>query len=351
MSDLFVPTPFLHALETVGNVWDVIDHITGGLLGFAEDAFDLTTQSLLGWIGYAYGGGPAQPFIGLFVQPGSNAPLVKTSVDVALATSGRIVPTRVIAVNAFTAPRGAVAAAGTGQIRPGESVMCTSDSCTGPLAGPISAILRPRNTLAELWILGNHHVLARQLTCRFQQSGVPEKSFAIKLQSSGATIATDILTVELNQGQSNPFDACAAKLLDPTQAVANYSPLVLSNGTPVDPQIDDPVQKFGPATGLTDGVVRFINARVKVDIPSSGVFQAQLFNQILIGLNTQNGRPFFADGDSGSLVLHGPSRQPAGILVGGGTSVTDNQQYTVVSPLDAILSGIHPTGDLFEIVV
>ncbi len=85
------------------------------------------------------------------------------------------------------------------------------------------------------------------------------------------------------------------------------------------------VRKRGRTSQLTQGIVRDVNATIKMPY-RSGV--AVLTEQILIrGVN----RAFSEGGDSGSLVFAEESRQPVGLLCGG------SPRYSVVNRISRVL--------------
>ncbi len=94
-----------------------------------------------------------------------------------------------------------------------------------------------------------------------------------------------------------------------------------------------PVQKYGRTTGLTKGKVSGIEATVKVyygDVDGDGVNDvARFVDQILI--TPTKGR-FSAGGDSGSLIVTDPEKQPVGLLFAG------SSRLTIANPIEAVLS-------------
>ena len=117
-------------------------------------------------------------------------------------------------------------------------------------------------------------------------------------------------------------------------AIALSSISKLDNSTPSDgygtpksttatPGFLQSVQKYGRTTGLTSGMVFGANSAVNVQY-SSGV--AYFENQIMIYGN------FSAGGDSGSLVVTDPGKEPVGLLFAGGGA------YTFANPIDPVLT-------------
>lgn len=101
--------------------------------------------------------------------------------------------------------------------------------------------------------------------------------------------------------------------------------------TPAAPEVGMTVMKYGRTTGLTHGWVDGINATVRVRY-KSGI--ARFVSQILI-------RPggFSKGGDSGSLVITDPGKNPVGLLFAGGRGIT------IANPIDAVLDAFDVTVD------
>ena len=124
-------------------------------------------------------------------------------------------------------------------------------------------------------------------------------------------------------------------------AIAFSSTGLLGNATPA----DDPdgygtpssttatayvgleVQKYGRTTGLTKGIVSGLSAIVNVYYGDDDV--ARFVEQIMI--TPTKGR-FSAGGDSGSLIVTDPGKNPVGLLFAGG------RRLTIANPIDAVLS-------------
>ncbi|MFC1794781.1 Ig-like domain-containing protein [Planctomycetota bacterium] len=125
-------------------------------------------------------------------------------------------------------------------------------------------------------------------------------------------------------------------------AIALSSTTELDNSTPSDgygtpesttatASLFQSVQKYGRTTGLTSGTVVGINMTVNVGY-SSGV--ARFVNQIVIAYGN-----FSKPGDSGSLVVTKPGKQPVGLLFAGST------YYTIANPIGAVLGAFDVTID------
>lgn len=97
------------------------------------------------------------------------------------------------------------------------------------------------------------------------------------------------------------------------------------------------VQKYGRTTGLTTGSVSGVNATVDVCYDSIGgvcLKAARFVNQIVVTPGS-----FSAGGDSGSLIVTNPGRQPVGLLFAGSATLT------VANPIGPVLSRFGVTID------
>ncbi len=90
--------------------------------------------------------------------------------------------------------------------------------------------------------------------------------------------------------------------------------------------VNDKVMKYGRTTQLTKGTVTGINATVFVGY-SSGT--ARFVGQIIV----QSGKPFIKAGDSGSLLVTDPGRNPVGLLFAGNRS----GKLAVANQIDLVL--------------
>jgi len=138
---------------------------------------------------------------------------------------------------------------------------------------------------------------------------------------------------------SNTIDAAIA--LSSTANLGNATP---SNGygTPksttvsVWDSVGKQVQKYGRTTALTKGKIYAINATVNVGY-SSGT--ARFVNQIWVYSN----KPFIKAGDSGSLLVTDPGKNPVGLLFAGDSS----GKWGIANQIDLVLSefGVSVDGD------
>ncbi|MBI1924993.1 hypothetical protein HYR99_12190 [Candidatus Poribacteria bacterium] len=94
------------------------------------------------------------------------------------------------------------------------------------------------------------------------------------------------------------------------------------------------VQKYGRTSSLTQGQVTGINATVNVGY-SSGT--ARFVDQIIV----QARKPFIKAGDSGSLLVTDPDRNPVGLLFAG----TQDGKLAVANRIDLVLTKFNVTVD------
>ena len=134
-------------------------------------------------------------------------------------------------------------------------------------------------------------------------------------------------------------------------AIAKSSTADLGSATPADgygapesttvsPEVGLSVMKYGRTTGLRYGTIDAINATVNVGYGSQ---TARFVNQIIVASNTA----FIQGGDSGSLLVTDPGRNPVGLLYAGnqsGTSAIANRIDLVLNQFGVTIdSGVPPT--------
>jgi uncharacterized protein YjdB len=140
-------------------------------------------------------------------------------------------------------------------------------------------------------------------------------------------------------------------------AIALSSVAKLGNATPADgygaPESDivpaeagQSVMKYGRTSGLTRGTIDAINATLNVGYGSQ---TARFVNQIIVASNTV----FIQGGDSGSLLVTDPGRNPVGLLYAGnqsGTSAIANRIDLVLNRFDVTIdSGAPPVLETISI--
>jgi len=145
-------------------------------------------------------------------------------------------------------------------------------------------------------------------------------------------------------GGNNTIDAAIA--LSSINIIGNATPsdgygAPKSTTVPADSDLlNQPVKKYGRTTGLTKGKVSGFNATVDVyygDVDGDGVNDVARFVEQII-ITPTKGR-FSAGGDSGSLIVTDPDKNPVGLLFAGGG------RWTIANPIDAVLEALDVTID------
>jgi hypothetical protein len=138
-------------------------------------------------------------------------------------------------------------------------------------------------------------------------------------------------------GSDNYIDAAIARTS--TADVNNATP---SNGygmpksLPFPAVVGQAVQKYGRTSSLTKGIVTLVNVTVDVGYSSGTArFVDQIIVVPLVG-------PFIQSGDSGSLLVTDPGRDPVGLLFAGngaGTFAVANRIDLVLAPFTVTIDG------------
>lgn len=178
----------------------------------------------------------------------------------------------------------------------------------------------------ELVVVSNNHVLARENEARRGDAILQPGP------SDGGT-ATDALAElecwqELDFGGPNVIDAAVATAAreDLAEEIYRIGAFVTE---PLEPRRDMLVRKCGRTSGVSRGVVRDVEASVKVRY-RRGLLR--LREQLLV--DPRDTRPFSEPGDSGSLVIEESTRQPVGLLCGGAP------RFTIVNRITGVLDGL-----------
>jgi len=189
-----------------------------------------------------------------------------------------------------------------------------------------------------VYALSNNHVYALENNAsagsRVLQPGRYDVGCAIKVADVIGTLAA-FQTITFSTSASNTIDAAIA--LSSTADLGNATP---SNGygtpssTTVQAALNMAVQKYGRTTSLTKGTITGINATVNVGY-SAGT--ARFVNQIVV----QSRGAFIKAGDSGSLLVTNPGRDPVGLLFAGNSSGT----YAVANQIADVLAAFGVTVD------
>jgi hypothetical protein len=202
-------------------------------------------------------------------------------------------------------------------------------------AGTIGARVRKGS---DVFALSNNHVYALEndapLGSRVLQPGLYDTSCSFSSSNTLGTLA-DFVSIDFSGG-SNTVDAAIA--LTTTGDLGTSTPPD-GYGTPstttVSPTLNQAVQKYGRTTSLTRGVVTGINATVRVSY-SSGT--ATFVDQIIV---ESAGPAFIKAGDSGSLLVTDPGRNPVGLLFAGNTS----GKLAVANRIGAVLGAFNVSVD------
>ena len=185
----------------------------------------------------------------------------------------------------------------------------------------------------KVYALSNNHVYALENTAQVGSEVLQPGRYDTKPRctvSSGDVIGTlsDFEPIVFNDA-NNTIDAAIALTL--TADVNNATP---SNGygipksVTVDAVVEQAVQKYGRASSLTKGTINMVSATVDVGY-SSGT--ARFVDQIIV-YGTRG--PFTKPGDSGSLVVTDPDKNPVGLLFAGNRS----GKYAIANPIDPVLT-------------
>ncbi|MDT8322492.1 MAG: T9SS type A sorting domain-containing protein [Bacteroidota bacterium] len=192
--------------------------------------------------------------------------------------------------------------------------------------------VRVRNG-SNYYILSCNHVFAR-----FNNASAGE----LVLQPGRADVSCQTILADsigrLTDFESITYSMYAGNIMD--AALVSTTPSMVANFTPQDgygipssttasAYVNQSLQKYGKATGLTNGDVVLINCTIQIPYPSG---TTRFVNQILVEPPKKNA-VFTAGGDSGSLVVtNNSSANPVGLAF----AMSGN--YTVISPIDPILT-------------
>jgi len=203
-------------------------------------------------------------------------------------------------------------------------------------AGTIGA--RVRNSAGQVYALSNNHVYALENTAPIGSEVLQPGRYDTGCSSSDANVIGTLAAYQpivFSNTASNTIDA----------AIAASSTTLLGNATPADgygrpksviasASVGQAVQKYGRTTKRTTGQVTGINATIKVSY-SSGT--ARFVNQIVVG----SSKAFIKAGDSGSLLVTNPGRNPVGLLYAG----TSDGRTAIANRIDLVLAAFGVTVD------
>lgn len=204
-------------------------------------------------------------------------------------------------------------------------------------AGTIGA--RVKDSSNNVYALSNNHVYALENTAPLGspvlQPGLYDTGCVITYGDQQIGTLSRYEAIIFSTSANNTIDAAIA--LSSTGALGNSTPAD-GYGAPKSATVSEAlglsVQKYGRTTSLTKGTITGINATVNVSY-SSGT--ARFVDQIIV----QSTRPFIKAGDSGSLLVTDPGRNPIGLLFAG--NVTG--KYAVANRIDPVLGSFGVTID------
>ena len=180
----------------------------------------------------------------------------------------------------------------------------------------------------NVYALSNNHVYALENIAAIGSNVLQPGLYDTNCIFDSGNIIVQLDAYEpINFGGLNYIDAAIA--LSSKELLGRATP-ANGYGTPksatVSASLGQAVQKYGRTTSLTKGIITGINATVDVTY-SSGT--ARFVNQIVVS----SARPFIKAGDSGSLLVTDPGRNPVGLLFAG----SGNGKLAIANPIDLVL--------------
>ena len=195
-------------------------------------------------------------------------------------------------------------------------------------AGTIGA--RVKDSSGAVYALSNNHVYALENQASTGSNVLQPGRYDTGCDAYGSTVIGtlfDFKPIVFSTSASNEIDAAIA-LSDSTK-LGNATP---SNGygkpssVTVGATLGVAVQKYGRTTSLTKGTITGINVAINVGYTAG---TASFVNQILV----TSRKAFIKAGDSGSLLVTDPSRNPVGLLFAGDSS----GRYAFANPIGPVL--------------
>jgi len=183
----------------------------------------------------------------------------------------------------------------------------------------------------NVYALSNNHVYANQnratIGDNVLQPGPYDGGGKVEGRDDVIGTLSAFVPIVFSTSADNKIDAAIA--LSDTGKLGNATPLN-GYGTPksttVSASVGMPVQKYGRTTSLTKGTITGINATLNVGY-SSGT--ARFVKQVVV----QSRSPFIKAGDSGSLLVTNPGKNPVGLLFAGDSS----GKYAIANQIDLVL--------------
>jgi hypothetical protein len=183
---------------------------------------------------------------------------------------------------------------------------------------------------SQVYALSNNHVYALENTAPLDSEVLQPGLYDTRCRYDHANVIGTLYDFEpivFSTSADNVIDAAIA--LSSTGNLDNATP---SNGyglpqsATVGAVLGDAVQKYGRTSSLTKGTIAGISVTVNVGY-SSGI--ARFVDQILVTAR----KAFIKAGDSGSLLVTDPDRNPVGLLFAGDSS----GRYAFANPIDPVL--------------
>ncbi|MGB7291679.1 MAG: MopE-related protein [Thermodesulfobacteriota bacterium] len=205
-------------------------------------------------------------------------------------------------------------------------------------SGTITA--RVKDGIGNVYAMSNNHVYALENSAPIGSDvGHPGKADSLQLCLSALSNVIgplfDYVPIIFSTGANNTVDAAIATT---STSILKKSTPSACYGTPKSQTVVAAagmnVQKCGRTTSLTKGVITGINATVNIGYDSG---TARFVNQIVVESNTA----FIKPGDSGSLLVTDPGRNPTGLLYAG----TQDGKLAIANEIDDVLSAFNVTID------
>jgi len=198
---------------------------------------------------------------------------------------------------------------------------------------------RVKDKSGKVYALSNNHVYALENTA-------PIGSNVLQPGLHDGGVAPDDVIGTLSafvpvkfDGSDNTVDAAIAAIIKDGKIprVGNATPSD-GYGTPksetVLASIGMPVQKYGRTTSLTKGVITGINATLNINYHFG---TGRCVNQVVVESKT----PFVKPGDSGSLMVTDPGREPVGLIY----AANSNGKFVAASRIELVLDAFDVTID------
>ena len=189
----------------------------------------------------------------------------------------------------------------------------------------------------DVYALSNNHVFALEnnapMGSRILQPGVYDGGTTEDV--IGTLHAFEPIVFSPSSRTRNKIDAAIALC---TTGTLGEATLTGGYGTPeseiVSAEVGQQVMKYGRTTEMTYGQVTGVNATLKVGYDSG---TARFVNQVIV----QSSSPFIGAGDSGSLLVTDPGKNPVGLLFAG----NDDGTFAVANRIDLVLDRFGVTVD------